>query len=83
MYLNNYVMKNIFDWLIIIQLALRMNFIHAAILQQDKTLFSKSVGTSVQLYKFVDLIKVVEKDLQVLFIEYRNLEDLYLLKLIG
>ena len=60
-----------------------MNFIHAAILQQDKTLFSKSVGTSVQLYKFVDLIKVVEKDLQVLFIEYRNLEDLYLLKLIG
>ena len=69
--------------MIIIQLALRMNFIHAVILQQDKTLFSKSVGTSVQLYKFVDLIKVVEKDLQVLFIEYRNLEDLYLLKLIG
>ena len=33
------------DWLIFIQLALRMNFIYTIILQQDKKLILKSVET--------------------------------------
>ena len=71
--------------MIVIQLALRMNFIHTVIFQQDKKLFSQCEHKLlISNTSFLILTKVAEEYLQVSFyLKDRSFESLYTLKLIG